>query len=145
MTRYKSRSCLKRNAPSPSRGLRDRVIQRAIAELRPYPDNPRQHPDRQIAALARSMQRFGVTNPVLLDENGTILAGHGRIEAAKRLRLATVPTLTIVGLSDAEQKALVIADNRVPEQALWDNELLKGHFEALIEVSFDVEFTGFSA
>jgi DNA modification methylase len=84
------------------------------------------------------------TNPILVDETGTVLAGHGRLEAAKRLRRTEVPTLTIAGLSAAEKRAVVIADNRLPEQAVWDFDLLRGHFKELIEVDFDVELTGFS-
>src|SRR5262249_14084311 len=84
------------------------------------------------------------TNPILIDETGTILAGHGRWEAAKRLGRTEVPTLTIAGLSAAEKRAVVIADNRLPEQAVWDFDLLRGHFTELIEVDFDVELTGFS-
>jgi len=84
------------------------------------------------------------TNPILIDETGTILAGHGRLEAAKRLGRSEVPTLTIAGLSAAEKRAVVIADNRLPEQAVWDFDLLRGHFKELIEIDFDVELTGFS-
>jgi hypothetical protein len=84
------------------------------------------------------------TNPILIDEVGTILAGHGRLEAAKRLGMAQVPTVTIGGLSAAEKQAVVIADNRLPEQAIWDFDLLRSHFKNLIEFDFDVELTGFS-
>lgn len=84
------------------------------------------------------------TNPMLIDETGTILAGHGRLEAAKRLGRSEVPTLTIAGLNPAEKRAVVIADNRLPEQAVWDFQLLQDHFAELIRVDFDVELTGFS-
>ena len=79
------------------RGLTDRVVWRAIGELRKFPGNPRQHPEGQIAGLMRSIKRVW-TNPILVDEIGTILAGHGRLEAAKRLGMAKVPTITIGGL-----------------------------------------------
>jgi DNA modification methylase len=125
------------------RGLTDRVVWRAIGELREFPGNPRCHPERQIASLMRSINRVW-TNPILIDEAGTILAGHGRLEAAKRLGMAEVPTVTISGLSAAEKKAVVIADNRLPEQAVWDFDLLRSHFKNLIELDFDVELTGFS-
>jgi ParB-like chromosome segregation protein Spo0J len=80
----------------------------------------------------------------LIDESRTILAGHARLEAAKRLERSEVPTLTIAGLSAAEKRAVVIADNRLPEQAVWDFDLLREHFKELIDLDFDVELTGFS-
>jgi DNA modification methylase len=128
---------------SAPRGLTDKIAQVAIADLKPFPGNPRQHPEAQIARLMRSIAQIW-TNPILIDEAGTILAGHGRLEAAKRLGRTEVPTLTIAGLSAAEKRAVVIADNRLPEQAVWDFDLLRGHFKELIEIDFDVELTGFS-
>jgi DNA modification methylase len=125
------------------RGLRDKIAWLAVDDLKPFPQNPRHHPEAQIARLMRSIEQVW-TNPILIDETGTILAGHGRWEAAKRLGRTEVPTLTIAGLSSAEKRAVVIADNRLPEQAVWDFDLLRGHFTELIEVDFDVELTGFS-
>jgi DNA modification methylase len=125
------------------RGLTDKIRQVAINDLKPFPGNPRRHPEAQIARLMRSIAQVW-TNPILVDETGTILAGHGRLEAAKRLGRTEVPILTIAGLSAAEKRAMVIADNRLPEQAVWDFDLLRGHFKELIEVDFDVELTGFS-
>ena len=84
------------------------------------------------------------TNPILVDETGTILAGHGRLEAAKRLGMTEVPTIVVTGLTAVEKRAVVIADNRLPERAVWDFDLLRGHFADLISVDFDVELTGFS-
>jgi DNA modification methylase len=121
----------------------DRVVWRPIGALKEFPDNPRRHPESQIARLMKSIRRFW-TNPILIDELGTILAGHGRWEAAKRLGMTEVPTVTIGGLSDAEKRAVVIADNRLPEQAVWDFDLLRGHFQDLIKLDFDIELTGFS-
>jgi hypothetical protein len=109
-----------------SRGLKDKIAWLAIDDLKPFPENPRHHPDAQIARLMRSIEQVW-TNPILIDETGTILAGHGRWEAAKRLRRTEVPTLTIAGLSAAEKRAVVIADNRLPEQAVWDFDVLRGH------------------
>ena len=129
--------------PSAPRGLKDKIAQVAIADLKPFPGNPRQHPEAQIARLMRSIAQVW-TNPILVDESGTILAGHGRWEAAKRLGRTEVPTLTIAGLSAAEKRAVVIGDNKLPAEAVWDFALLKGHFEELIELDFDVELTGFS-
>jgi DNA modification methylase len=84
------------------------------------------------------------TIPILVDETGTILCGHARDEAAKRLGLAEVPTITIAGLSDAEKRSIVIADNRLAEKAVWNSSLLREHFNELIRVDFDLELTGFS-
>jgi len=125
------------------RGLSDKIALVAIHDLKPFPGNPRQHPEAQIARLMQGIEQVW-TNPILIDETGTILAGHGRWEAAKRLGRTEVPTLTIGGLSAAEKRAVVIADNRLPEQAVWDFDLLRGHFQELIEFDFDVELTGFS-
>ena len=126
-----------------SRGLTDKVAWVEVDDLKPFPGNPRQHPEAQISRLMRSIAQVW-TNPILIDETATILAGHGRLEAAKRLGRTEVPTLTIAGLGAAEKRAVVIADNRLPEQAVWDFDLLRGHFKGLIEVDFDVELTGFS-
>lgn len=135
----------KQKAPNfrPPRGLTDCVAWRPLRALREFPGNPRRHPEAQISALMKSIRQFW-TNPILVDETGTILAGHGRWEAAKRLRMTRVPTVTVSGLSDSEKRAVVIADNRLPEQAVWDFDLLRGHFKDLIKIDFDVELTGFS-
>src|SRR5262249_5311914 len=144
-----ARRTVKPTRPSPDhsatapRGLKDRIAWLAIAGLKPFPGNPRHHPEAQIARLMRSIEQVW-TNPILIDETGTILAGHGRWEAAKRLGRSEVPTLTIAGLSAAEKRAVVIADNRLPEQAVWDFDLLRGHFTELIDLEFNVELTGFS-
>jgi DNA modification methylase len=127
----------------PLRGLAKRIVMRAISALKAFPKNPRRHSEAQIAALMKSIKRIW-TIPILIDEDGTILAGHLRWEVAKRLGMTKVPTIMIVGLSEAEKRAVVIADNRIPEQAVWDFDLLREHFIELIEVDFDVELTGFS-
>jgi DNA modification methylase len=125
------------------RALADRVVQCPQSSLKPFTGNERRHPEDQIARLMKSIARVW-TNPLLIDEAGTILAGHGRLEAARRLGLHEVPTLTITGLSESEKRAIVIADNALPAQAEWDFELLREHFKNLVEVDFDVELTGFS-
>lgn len=131
-----------RNAPLP-RGLAEKIVRRPVNDLKPFPRNPRRHPEAQIVRLMRSIEKIW-TNPILIDETSTILAGHARLEAAKRLGSTEVPTLTIAGLSEAEKRAVVIADNRLPEQAVWDVELLQDHFNTLIDIDFDVELSGFS-
>jgi DNA modification methylase len=129
--------------PGKARGIQDRIVPRAIEELKAFPSNPRSHPESQIANLMKSIRNVW-TNPILVDETSTILAGHLRCEAGRRLGMREVPTITVEGLTPAEKRAIVIADNRIPEQAVWDIEILRTHFESLIEVDFDVELTGFS-
>jgi len=121
------------------------VVWRSPGELTPYPRNARKHPDHQLHAVMRNITQNGWTNPILTDETGTVLAGHCRLEAAKRLGLDRVPTLTLVGLSEAKKKAIVIADNRLAERAIWDFELLRGEFRSLIDFNVDVDLTGFSS
>jgi len=130
-------------SPRASRGIEDRIVWRTTDGLKDFPSNPRRHPESQIANLMKSIGNVW-TNPILVDETGTILAGHGRREAARRLGLPEVPTITITGLTDAEKRAIVIADNRMPEQAVWDIEILRIHFENLVQIDFDVELTGFT-
>ena len=116
-----------------------------IADLVPYTNNPRTHSKKQIRQIADSIRTFGWTNPVLVDAQNGIIAGHGRIEAAKLLGLSAVPVLRIDKMSEAEKRAYIIADNKLAENAGWDNELLAIEFQALIdlEFDFDIELTGF--
>src|SRR3984893_19440692 len=112
-------------------------------ELIPYPRNARTHSKKQIKAIARSIERFGFTKPVLATSANEILAGNGRVEAAKLLGMSTVPVLRIDHLSEAERRAYIIADNRLAEKAGWDKEILEIELQSLITVGFDVEITGF--
>jgi hypothetical protein len=116
-----------------------------IADLRPSGHNARTHTLRQIKQIARSIQEFGFTNPVLLDETNQILAGHGRVEAAKRLGWRLVPAIPITHLNEAQKRAYVLADNQLAVKAGWDNAILKVELQNLIELDFDVELTGFEA
>jgi DNA modification methylase len=125
------------------RGLAKQIVWRAITSLTPFRNNPRRHPESQIAALMKSIRRVW-TIPILIDETETILAGHLRWEVGKRLGMTEVPTIMIMGLSESEKRAVVIADNRLPEQAVWDFDLLREHFSELIDIDFDVELSGFS-
>src|ERR1700689_48206 len=102
------------------------------------------HPEAQIRGVMRNIRDTGWTSPILIDESGTILAGHCRLEAAKRLGLEAVPTITLSGLSDAKKKAVVIADNRLAERAEWDFTLLRKNFKELIDIDFEINLTGFS-
>jgi hypothetical protein len=135
--------------PGPQRPayLRDLVIEeRSIASLKPYPGNARSHSDRQLAQIAGSIEVFGFTNPVLIDGRDTIIAGHGRVEAARRLGLTVVPTIRHEHLDEAQVRAYVLADNKIALNAGWDPEILKIELQALssIELNFDIEVTGFS-
>ena len=111
--------------------------------LKPYDRNARTHSKKQIRQIADSIERFGWTNPVLIDGQDQIVAGHGRVAAAKRLGIAAVPTIRLEYMSEVEIRAYVIADNRLAELADWDDEILAIELQALIELDFDVELTGF--
>lgn len=115
----------------------------AVTALKPNPRNARTHSAKQIRQIARSIERFGFTNPVLIDEELSILAGHGRVEAAKLLGMNEVPVVRIEHMSDAEKRAYVIADNQLALNAGWDEELLALELKDLSDLNFEVEITGF--
>jgi hypothetical protein len=117
----------------------------AVSALKPRTCNPRTHSKKQIAQIANAIRRFGFTNPVLVDDANGIIAGHGRIEAAKTIGLAEVPTVRLSDLSEAEIRAYVIADNKLAENAGWDRNLLGLELQYLTEldIDFDVTITGF--
>ena len=123
------------------------VIYRPVAALKPDPRNARTHPKRQIEQLVRSIQEFGFTNPVLIDEDGTLIAGHGRLRAAKEMGFSDVPTITLEGLGEAQKKALRLADNKIALNAGWDLEILKLELDEIgtLDVNFDLSLTGFSS
>ena len=114
-----------------------------IGDLIPYVNNSRTHSDEQITQLASSMKEFGFTNPVLVDEQYGLIAGHGRVLAAKRLGLEEIPAIIVDGLTDAQKKALVIADNQLALNADWDIDKLKLEVETLGELDFDLDLLGF--
>jgi DNA modification methylase len=116
----------------------------AIAAIQPAARNPRTHSPAQIAQIARSIAAFGWTNPILIDEHARIIAGHGRLAAAQQLGLAEVPTITLAGLTDAQVRALVIADNQLALNAGWDAELLQMELGELGADGFDLSLIGFS-
>ncbi len=120
------------------------IIERAVTSLHPYARNARTHSTKQIAQIARSIERFGFTNPVLVSDDGEIIAGHGRVEAAKALGWKTVPTIALSHLSETERRAYVLADNKLALNAGWDKEILAIELQALVDLEFDVELTGFS-
>jgi len=114
-----------------------------IDKLRPYERNARTHSRRQIKKIAASIERFGFVNPVLIDQNDMIIAGHGRVAAAKLLGWLEVPTLRIEHLSETEKRAYILADNRLAEEAGWDREMLAIELQGLIDIDFTVELAGF--
>jgi DNA modification methylase len=120
------------------------VVIRAIDQLKPYARNARTHSKKQIKQIAASIERFGFTNPVLVSDNSEIIAGHGRVEAAKLLGLPTVPTIALSHLSDAERRAYVLADNKLALNAGWDRDILAIELQGLIDLEFDLDLTGFS-
>ena len=117
---------------------------RPVDGLRAYAGNARTHSKKQIAQIASSIERFGFTNPVLISDDGEIIAGHGRVLAAKSLGIAAVPTLKLSHLSAEERRAYVLADNKLALNAGWDNEILAIELQALIDIEFDLSLTGFS-
>jgi hypothetical protein len=116
---------------------------RPTHSLRPYPGNARTHSPKQIKQIARSIERFGFNNSILVDDDDQIIAGHGRVEAAKLLTMKTVPTVRLSHLNEAEKKAYILADNRLAEKAGWDNEVLAIELQGLVDLGFDVLLTGF--
>ena len=121
------------------------LVSMSVARLRPYARNARTHSKKQIRQIADSIQKFGFTNPVLISDDDEIIAGHGRVEAAKLLGMQSVPTLRLSHLDAAQRRAYFIADNKLALNAGWDRELLATELQALIDLEFDVEITGFSS
>jgi len=112
-------------------------------DIIPYAMNSRTHSDEQVAQVAASIKEFGFTNPILVDESNVIIAGHGRLMAAKKIGLDQVPTITLEGLTEAQRKAYVIADNKLALNAGWDDQALQTELERLQELEFDLALTGF--
>jgi DNA modification methylase len=119
------------------------IEERSIESLKPYARNARTHSKKQIKQIAASIERFGFTNPVLIGDDESIIAGHGRVEAAKLLGRKTVPTLKLSHLNDSERRAYILADNKLALNAGWDNELLAIELQGLLDDDFDLELTGF--
>lgn len=119
------------------------IVELSIEKLKPYAGNARTHSKKQLKQIAASIERFGFTNPVLTDEDGAIIAGHGRVEAARLLGIKTVPTLALSHLNDAERRAYILADNKLALNAGWDQDLLAIELQGLLDLNFDLELTGF--
>jgi DNA modification methylase len=121
----------------------DKIEQWPLARLLPYARNARTHSDDQVAQIAASIVEFGFTNPILVGSDSVIVAGHGRLAAARKLGLEAVPVVVLDHLTPTQRRALVIADNRIAENAGWDDAMLRTELEALQEVGFDLDLTGF--
>jgi DNA modification methylase len=125
--------------------LADKIQQWPVAKLIPYARNARTHSDEQVAQIAASIAEFGFTNPILTGADGVIVAGHGRLAAAQKLAMEMVPVVVLEHLSPTQRRALVIADNRIAENAGWDDSMLRVEMEALQLDDFDMSLTGFDA
>ncbi len=119
------------------------ITYRAATDLKPYPRNARTHSRKQVKQIAAAIKEFGFTNPVLIDESDQIIAGHGRVAAAKLLGLAEVPTLQLSHLNAIQKRAYILADNRLAEKAGWDKEILAVELQGLLDDGFEVVLTGF--
>jgi len=125
--------------------LADKIEQWPTAKLVPYARNARTHSDAQVAQIAASIAEFGFTNPILAGSDGVIVAGHGRLAAAQKLGIAMLPVVVLDHLTPTQRRALVIADNRIAENASWDDAMLQVELAALQDDSFDLSLTGFDA
>ncbi len=125
--------------------LADKIEQWPTAKLLPYARNARTHSEDQVAQIAASIAEFGFTNPILAGSDGVIVAGHGRLAAAQKLGMEQVPVVVLDHLSPTQRRALVIADNRIAENASWDEAMLRIELVALQDDDFDVSLTGFDA
>ena len=121
----------------------DKVEKWKIDKLIPYARNSRTHSDEQVAQIAASIKEWGWTTPVLVDDTGQIIAGHGRTLAARKLGMSEVPVIVAKGWTDAQKRAYVIADNKLALNAGWDNEMLALEIGELGDLGFDLELTGF--
>jgi DNA modification methylase len=135
------------NPPDASEGQKPRleIVYRPIEDLKPDPRNPRHHSRKQIKQLTRSIETFGFTVPALIDREGNVIAGHGRIIACRELGWSEIPTVVIEGLTEAKRRALMIADDRLAENAEWDERLLAEQLKdlSLAELDFSLEVIGF--
>ena len=125
--------------------LAEKIEQWPTAKLLPYARNARTHSEDQVAQIAASIAEFGFTNPILAGSDGSIVAGHGRLAAAQKLGLERVPVVVLDHLTPTQRRALVIADNRIAENAGWDDSMLRIELEALQLEGFDLDITGFDA
>ena len=120
------------------------IVYKKVNDLIPYINNSRTHSEEQVNQIVASINEFGFTNPLLIDEKDNIIAGHGRLLASKKLKMEEVPCIVLSGLTEAQKKAYIIADNKMALNAGWDFNLLSLELENLKELDFDLELTGFT-
>jgi len=125
--------------------LPDQIEHLPTDTLVPYARNSRTHSPEQVAQIAASIKEFGFTNPVLIDADNTLIAGHGRVMAAQSIGLVTVPAIRLAHLTSAQRRAYVIADNKLAENAAWDMATLAREIEDLIEFDYDLSLLGFDS
>lgn len=120
-----------------------KITQKKVTELIPYVNNSRTHSDTQVAQIAASIKEFGWTNPILVDGTNGIIAGHGRLLAARKLGYEEVPTIELADLTESQKKAYIIADNKLALNAGWDDDLLKIELQELLSEGFAMDILGF--
>ena len=125
--------------------MQNQIYLRSIQDLIPYARNSRTHSDAQVAQIAASIKEFGWTNPILIDGENGIIAGHGRVLAARKLAMDEVPCVELSGLSDTQRQAYIIADNKLALNAGWDDEILSVGLSELHAEEFDMALLGFDA
>ena len=139
----------KKTQPEALGGPQTRTVQQVeqipVSDLIPYARNARTHSEQQVAQIAGSIQEFGFNNPVLIDAHNSIIAGHGRVLAAGRLKLETVPCIRLTHLSDAQRRAYILADNRIALNSGWDTEMLANELSDLHADDLDLGLLGFDA
>ncbi len=113
------------------------------SSVKPYEHNARKHNPSQIEMIAKSISKFGFNNPVLIDESNVLVAGHGRLEAAQSLGMETIPAITLIGLTDAEKRAYVLADNQLALKSHWDANAVASELQILADLDFDMDAIGF--
>jgi ParB-like chromosome segregation protein Spo0J len=128
-----------------SQTFKVKITQKKVTELIPYVKNSRTHSDEQVAQIAASIKEFGWTNPILVDGSNGIIAGHGRLMAARKLGYKEVPTIELADLTETQKKAYIIADNRLALNAGWDNEMLTIELNDLLTDGFALEMLGFDS
>src|SRR5882757_1904342 len=116
------------------KSIKSQMVYRRLSELTQHPHNPRKHPAPQIRQLAGSVKQFGFVVPILIDRNGQIIAGHARAEAAKLLGMEEVPTILLDNLTENQMRAFMLADNKLAEKAVWDQEILAIELQHLAEI-----------
>jgi ParB-like chromosome segregation protein Spo0J len=119
-------------------------VLKSVDDLLPYAKNSRTHSPKQVTEIAASIKEWGFTNPILIDPEGSIIAGHGRLQAARKLKIEQVPCIVADGWTDVQKRAYVIADNKLALNAGWDNDMLSLELDELGDLGFDLNLTGFT-